>query len=626
MADFEAPSFSLGLDFDILDSDSQIATENDDNKAPSLSNHFSVAGTIFEDDDEDFETLTIVDSDSENQGSSPKLKRLRRGSTVKEMVSSDSSKRKEDLQSSVVVDDDDIDDFSSQEGEHLSIHHHSVCNSSKFPINGHGVLTKQAGKRKHNVLNDKHSFLNDPESVITSCNKPPFPKLTVSPLRRFQLVDSDDDFDDPIFISESATNKNCSGSESYMNRVPPDFVHGVGLNQQGKLNDLANTKTRKDLWEDFQPEKSFCIPTPALDEVCKEYFSSMKDKSKSQSNIGKNNQDIHVTSSVVDLDDPCPPSHHYFFHNDPRVQDLVRTRLPNFFPLNAANRNSEQPSTSNIDYIGQFSNGDKPKQAARMNKAARTNKAETSSRKNSSKSKTQDSSQGFMNAKLNTKKEIPKDAGKRRVQADGQVAGAGHWFTNQDGKKVYVSKNGQELTGRAAYTLYKKLSEAVHYWNTGTKSRNIFSVQYLQDYASTSNLLANLPDFKNLTHLELTMEIRKSTIEALMKFLNCCPNLQSLYFSEGFSHDVCLVENDLIWSSVPKCISSCLKMLNFKKFHGNDSEICFLKCILQHAFVFKKMNISCCENLFRDPNRRNEMKKALETSSKGSKSCVVTFS
>ncbi|KAD6454001.1 hypothetical protein E3N88_08707 [Mikania micrantha] len=153
----------------------------------------------------------------------------------------------------------------------------------------------------------------------------------------------------------------------------------------------------------------------------------------------------------------------------------------------------------------------------------------------------------------------------------------------------------------------------------------------IESFVFAGNLLANLPDFKNLTHLELTMVIRKSTIEALMKFLNCCPNLQSLYFSEvdftrGFSHDVCLVENDLIWSSVPKCISSCLKMLNFKKFHGNDSEICFLKCILQHAFVFKKMNISCCENLFRDPNRQKEMKKALETTSKGSKSCVVTFS
>ena len=43
-------------------------------------------------------------------------------------------------------------------------------------------------------------------------------------------------------------------------------------------------------------------------------------------------------------------------------------------------------------------------------------------------------SQGFMNPKVNTAKGITKDAGKRRVQADGQ--GTGHWFTNCDGKRV----------------------------------------------------------------------------------------------------------------------------------------------------------------------------------------------
>ncbi|KAK9048476.1 hypothetical protein SSX86_032560 [Deinandra increscens subsp. villosa] len=434
MADFEAPSFSLGFDFDLLDSDPQITTATEkNNKAPSL-------------------LIRIL----KIRSSSPKLKRLRRGSAVGETASLNSVKRKVDLLSSVVVDDDDddIDDFSSQEDEHLSTHHHSVCNSSKFPLNGHGVLTKQKGKKRQNVV------INDPESVITSCNKPQFPKLTVSPLRRFQLHDSDSDFDDPFF-SEGATDKTCNGSESYLNRAAPDFVQPVGLNQQRKLNESVNTTTRKDLWEDFRPEKSCRIPTPALDEFCEEYFSSMKDKSKSQSksqsNIGKNNQNIHVASSVIDLGDPLPPAHQYFFHNDPRVQDLVRSRLPNFFPLNAANRDSELPSTSNIDYMGQFSHDAKSKQAAG------TNKAETSSRKNSRKSKTQDTSQGFMNPKVNTKK-VPKDAGKRRVQADGQAAGAGsgagagvgHWFTNQDGKRVYVSKSGQELTGRAAYMHYKK--------------------------------------------------------------------------------------------------------------------------------------------------------------------------
>ncbi|MFS7929173.1 putative F-box domain, FBD domain, leucine-rich repeat domain superfamily [Helianthus anomalus] len=148
----------------------------------------------------------------------------------------------------------------------------------------------------------------------------------------------------------------------------------------------------------------------------------------------------------------------------------------------------------------------------------------------------------------------------------------------------------------------------------------------IESLVFADNMLVDLPVFMNLTRLDLTMEIRKSTVEALMKFLYCFPNLQSLYFSEGFNHDVCFVDNDLTCSSLPKCISSCLKMLTFKNFDGNDSEICFLKCILRHASVLKKMNILCCESLFGDPNRLNEVKKALQTVSKGSKSCVVMFS
>ncbi|KAJ0715558.1 hypothetical protein HanPI659440_Chr13g0502591 [Helianthus annuus] len=419
MADFEPPSFSLGFDFD----------QTEETKPPSATNHFG-------DTDEDFETLTVLDSDSQGQDSVPKLKRLRRGSSVQERVPLDSVERKGGLDCSVVVDDDDIDEFSSQEDEHLSTHRPSVLNSSKFPLNAHGILTKQLGKRKQNVF-------NDPESVITSCNKPPFPNSTCSPLRRFQLLDSDSDFDDP-FISENATSKTFDVSDEPI-----------------KLNESVRS-TRKDLWEDFPLDKSFNIPTPALDSFCDEYFSSMKDKSKVRSNVRENNQSVCVTSSVIDLGDPRPPAHQYFFHIDPRVQDLVRARLPNFYPLNAANQDSKQPSTSNIDYMGQFCRGETSKQAAR------TNNAETSSRKNSRKSKAEETSQGFVNQKRGARKEIPKDAGKRRVQADGQAAGigtgtgvgvgagAGHWFTNQEGKRVYVSKNGQELTGRAAYMLYKK--------------------------------------------------------------------------------------------------------------------------------------------------------------------------
>ncbi|KAK9071173.1 hypothetical protein SSX86_009741 [Deinandra increscens subsp. villosa] len=437
MADFEPPSFSLGPDFDPLDSDPHISSATKDDKAPSASsNQFSVAGIILLDDDDDSETPTVVDSDSEYQVSDPKLKRLRRGSTVEGTVSSDSGKSEVDLNFSVVVDDDEIGDFTSPEDnradEYLSTQHHSLCRSSKFPLTGHENLTKQSGNGKQNVS-------NAPESVIKSCNNLPFPKLSDSPLR-FQLIDSDSDFDDP-YISEVATKMTCNGSESYLNRGPPDLVKQVGLNKQ------------KNPWGDFRPEKSFCVPTPALYEVCEEHFSSMKDKRVPQSNVGKNNQNVHVTNSVIGIGDPHPPAHQYFFHNEPRVQDLVRTRLPNFFPINADNRYSKQSIISNIDYMRQFSCGGNSKQADR------TNKAETSSRKYSRISKTQETSQGFMYSKLNTQKRVPTYAGQRRVQAYGQpvCAGGGHWFTNQDGKRAYVSKNGQELTRRAAYTLYQKV-------------------------------------------------------------------------------------------------------------------------------------------------------------------------
>ncbi|GJY84733.1 hypothetical protein Tco_0498759 [Tanacetum coccineum] len=435
MGDFEAPSFSLGFDFDFDDTPEPQITPN------NTSNRVSEAVPVAADDEEEFEieTLTVADSDDENdEVLRPRLKRLRRGCSAVEGGLSGFGKGKSivDL-GSVVVDDDDIEDFSSPEDnnakdEILPTQHYSARNTSKFPLTGLGVLTRESGKRKQNLS----KCSNTPEPVITSCSKQPFPKLTISPLRKFQLIDSDSDSDIP---SISKVNKTCNKSEPYLNRGK-----SVGLHQPRKLSE-SSLLSYEQFMVDFRRKKSFHIPTPALDEVCDEYFSSMKEKRKVESNIGKSNHNSHVMDSVVDLGDPSPPAHQYFFHNDLRVQELVRTRLCNFFPLNAENRGSEQPSTSNIDYMGQFSSGDK------------TNKAETSStRKNSRKSKTQETSQGFMNPKVNNVKGITKDAGKRRIQADGQVTG--HWFTNGDGKKVYVAKNGQEMTGKAAYIHYKKES------------------------------------------------------------------------------------------------------------------------------------------------------------------------
>lgn len=65
-----------------------------------------------EDNDNDFETLTIVNSNTDNWSSHPQLKCLWKGCTMEDTISSTSIKKKaSNLFSVVVVDDDDIDDF-----------------------------------------------------------------------------------------------------------------------------------------------------------------------------------------------------------------------------------------------------------------------------------------------------------------------------------------------------------------------------------------------------------------------------------------------------------------------------------------------------------------------------------
>ncbi|KAI3702972.1 hypothetical protein L6452_28726 [Arctium lappa] len=160
--------------------------------------------------------------------------------------------------------------------------------------------------------------------------------------------------------------------------------------------------------------------------------------------------------------------------------------------------------------------------------------------------------------------------------------------------------------------------------------RNVASLRVsnrtIESLVLAGNMLVHLPVFRNLARLELSMEIGNPTVGSLMKLLDCCPKLQSLYIIEGFGHDVCLVETDLIWSLLHKCTSFCLKMLTFKNFHGHDSEIRFLNYFLQRRLVSERIDICCCENLSGDPNRQKEVRNELETIAKGCASCVVTFS
>ncbi|KAL2245314.1 uncharacterized protein LOC105174861 isoform X2 [Sesamum indicum] len=440
--DFEPPSFSLGLDFD-LHSEPHPTPPPDSLLRPAKRRPTAVnLRTIVEDSEDDFESPVRV-SDSHVSDPPPALKRLCRGPTVQPT----SQSRKTDSEGAPCNVDDEIEDFSSEEDWPRGIRPtNSVCSSSKPSLRGQGVVSLDSGSQWRSRKWKEISRASASANMETKGNNEIFPKLTVSPLRRFQLIDSDSDSDDPSVIED--TSKEMRRATLSLNKQSDTSKH-VALSNREKKEASVGKCQNDDLWKDFCSEKSSHILTPAFDEVCEEYFKNVKNKSKSE-------VDCKVSDNERTLDvGSLPPAHSYFFHKDSRIQKLVRERLPYFFPLGAgSNQEYKQQNVSIIDYMGQFAQENNSRQT---NKSQNVEKSSTRSKKNVKKSQVDNASQDSENW-VNPKNcvGLPKNAGNRRVHAVSRSAG--HWYTGSDGHKVYVDKNGKEFTGKIAYIHYRKES------------------------------------------------------------------------------------------------------------------------------------------------------------------------
>lgn len=163
---------------------------------------------------------------------------------------------------------------------------------------------------------------------------------TRSPLRRLQILDSDSEDDCPFTKKESSRVTKTNGSCS---KVQPSVA------SKPKRKELG------DLWKDFSPAAVSKIQTPALDDVCQDYFSSINKSTAhkqssavaSSSNSGLFQQNGHFSDSS----NPTPPSHRFFLHSDPRIQNLARKRLPNFLPLGISNDRENRREECLIDYM-----------------------------------------------------------------------------------------------------------------------------------------------------------------------------------------------------------------------------------------------------------------------------------
>ncbi|XP_066346323.1 uncharacterized protein [Miscanthus floridulus] len=300
--------------------------------------------------------------------------------------------------------EDEIEDWTTDEDRPVrdvppSVGSCSTSSNSKFSLLNHGVLMTQSATKANRSKFTQTPNTSASISLEESCTKKLLPKITVSPMRKIYLLDSDTDADD---------DHNQNKAKTLQQNTKP----------QGRSTVLKSAATMNDNWA-----------TPALDEFCNEYFKSPKDAEFSQQKEGNTSQPKNsghfqqqMSSSGAELDDG-PPAMHYLFHPDPRVGNLFRNRLQHFVPIGAGStRGNEQ------------------------------NRAESLRRRFSSSAAANDDwvTPGRIS--------VPTDASKRRVHASGSHLGSGHWFTDDSGRKVYVSKNGQELTGRNAYRQYRKES------------------------------------------------------------------------------------------------------------------------------------------------------------------------
>ncbi|GMJ01503.1 KNOTEN1 [Hibiscus trionum] len=444
MANFEAPSFSLGLDLD-LDADSEPRLPADDQPGLILDPNPSASFNTLVDDAEDLESQQVMDSDPDTRLDPPRvLKRLRR-------AADESSATKKESEKTVPWnnEDEEIEEFSSSRETNdvdSSTKYHSVCSSSKVPLKRFRLLTSQSSSRSSSKKKEEELVAPVSANLKVRRDGLSFPKLTISPLRRFQLLDSDSD--DPSDHEDT-------GKRAH--KIVSLSKEQKSVASDEKIKTPFSKPQNEDLWKDFSIMNSSCIQTPAFDEICKEYFQSLNDKNASQK-LGNNKSvsqklESQKVERLQDLDGP--PAHCYFFHADQRIQKLVCSRLPFFTPLSMVNSGQhQQPNVSVMDFTSQFSKGESSKQ--RGSQKASGKDGSTSRRNKSKKPNAENGAfEGWVNPKSSGA--IPKNAGKRRVHASGGQS-AGHWYTSPEGRKVYVSRTGQELSGQMAYRHYRKES------------------------------------------------------------------------------------------------------------------------------------------------------------------------
>lgn len=253
--------------------------------------------------------------------------------------------------------------------DYPSTQSHITCSNSKFSLLHRGFLRGDNSEPKQTT--SKPTSASGGISTLTGLetsnkNKGVFPRLTISPIRKINLIVSDSD-------DSSGSKGECKKEETVGSLKKGKYSHEKCSSLEEKES-LATKFQKESFWKDFSPMRTVRLETPALDEFCNEYFRSVKDQNVNQDKgkikssgfsscrglgaDGKNEvlNSLNDISGKVDINwdfsSPRPPSFQYFCHNDSRIQTLVRRSLPHFIPLGVKNDTEvQQFGAKNLDYM-----------------------------------------------------------------------------------------------------------------------------------------------------------------------------------------------------------------------------------------------------------------------------------
>lgn len=486
MDDFEAPTFSLGLDLESqrpsfalgFDDDEEehenpASTSNQDHQIKLRPDIIDILESKPEPRDFEWQGSSpgpqvFPDKDDEdpqccNEEPLPKLKRLKRGPPANDnkitaaIALCQTSGQGFDL-GKTPIDCDDIEDFSSDDD-----FFREDCKTPRNPSVRPSSSAKLSLSRSKAVTTPSFETLNCRPSVSSIKNssninrssvlKPALGKR-IGPFGKIQQSKcdfSEEEEDDLVVKSSVPWN---AGATKAKDNVTAKSLFGSQKMVEG-TNHFEKKYSSQDMRKHFTSVQGPSLATPAFDEFCEEYVTFNKQTDTNVS-AGKN-------GPVVD--NSVPPAYHFFENADMRIQRLLRQRLPNFLPINSLMRGENLGAEQvEINYLGQFTATRGTNATSGLNFQSQVSKStrKKSTTRTAGKRKKCDpdgTETGSWTTTGNriTKPVIPRDAGKRRVSAKGCASGhrTGFWFTDA-GRKVYISEDGREMMGKAAYLQYRK--------------------------------------------------------------------------------------------------------------------------------------------------------------------------